>query len=600
MNKIFKTSIALACLASSANAISNTKEEIVVTAKNNQTLENVLQTVYVFDLAEIEAAQARDIPALIDEVAGISFRDSGGRGSATSVFVRGGSSSQTIVLIDGVRVGSATLGAAALNSYPIEAIERIEIIKGPFSGIYGGDAAAGVIQLFTKKGGEGLGSVRSTIGSDSLQEFGVAFNGGNEKNSFHVAINSEDTDGIDRTSIVTGGNDDEDGFEETAISFGGQVALSDSVTGKLNILATDSEVEFDNNFGTDPGLVTESDTFSAALNITAKLSDSITWTTTLGLNEDQSVTNGNFPSDLTTERSTFGSDFVFTLSDSTVLTTGLDYYEEDIVSPTTTFDISNRDNKGVFAQLTNQSGVFGFAASARYDDNSAYGTESNGSVAVSVDLSNDIKATASYGTAFSAPSFNFLYFPNFGNPDILPEEADSFEVKLEGSNDVLSWAVAAYKTDFTNLFSFDPNTFLAANVGEAEIEGIEGSLRTTIAHWDLSINADILSAKNVETGVELDDRAEQTLALKAAKDFGAFDLLFNLKSESNRFDRSGTELSSYALLDVAANYDINQKIRVSANVDNLFDKDYTVNLVSSTERFNTAGRQARISVKVSF
>ena len=600
MNKLLKTSIAIACLSSAATAFATDKDEIVVTAKNNQTIENVLQTVHIFDLADIEAAQAKDIPSLIDEIAGISFRDSGGRGSATGVFVRGGSSSQTIVLIDGVRVGSATLGAAALNSYPIEAIERIEIIKGPFSGIYGADAAAGVIQLFTKKGGEGLGSVRATVGSNSLQEFGVAFNGGNDRNSYHVAINTEDSDGIDRTSILSGGNDDEDGFEETAVSFGGQVAFSDSVIGKLNVLSTDSDVEFDNTFGTDPGLVSETETFSIAANISAQISDSISWTTTLGTNEDQSVTNGSFPSDLTTERDTLSSDFVFTLSDTTVLTAGVDYYEEDIVSPTTQFPVSNRDNKGVFAQITNRTGALGVAASVRYDDNSAYGTETNGSLAIGFDLSDSITATASYGTAFSAPSFNFLYFPFFGNPDLLPEEAESVEVKLEGINDSFAWAVVAYKSDFTNLFSFNPNTFLAANVGEAEIEGVEASLSTSIADWDFSVNADLLSAKNVQTGLELDDRAEQTIALKASKDFGAFDLLFNLKSESNRFDRSGTELSSYTLFDVAANYDVNDKVRISANVDNLFDKDFTLNLINSTERYNTEGRQAKISVKVSF
>jgi vitamin B12 transporter len=173
-------------------------------------------------------------------------------------------------------------------------------------------------------------------------------------------------------------------------------------------------------------------------------------------------------------------------------------------------------------------------------------------------------------------------------------------VKLEGINDSFAWAVVAYKSDFTNLFSFNPNTFLAANVGEAEIEGVEASLSTSIADWDFSVNADLLSAKNVQTGLELDDRAEQTIALKASKDFGAFDLLFNLKSESNRFDRSGTELSSYTLFDVAANYDVNDKVRISANVDNLFDKDFTLNLINSTERYNTEGRQAKISVKVSF
>lgn len=598
MNHFIKTGMALTCL--SVHGLSFSQEEIIVTAKNNQAFEDVLQTIHVFNIDDIEAAQAKSIPALIDQIAGISYRDSGGRGSATGVFLRGASSSQTIVLIDGVRVGSATLGAAALNSYPVEAIERIEIIKGPFSGIYGADAAAGVIQLFTKKGGEGIGSARATLGSDSLKELDVSFNAGDARNSIHVSAHSEDTDGIDRTSILTDGNDDIDGFEETAISIGGKLSFGEFSSISLNILATDSTVDFDNTFGTDSDLQTDTDTLSAALTLNTRFNDSTGWNTTIGSNEDQSVTNGLFPSDLTTNRDTIGTELIFSLAGNTVITTGVDYYEEDIDSPTTDYPVSERDNKGVFAQLTTHSGAFGFAASLRYDDNSAYGTDSNGSVALSYDLSNGLNATVSYGTAFAAPSFNFLYFPFFGNPDLLPEESESFEIKLEGNTEKLSWYVAAYKTDFENLFSFDPNTFLAANVGDAEIEGIEASLRTDWAGWNVSINADVLSAKNKQTGVELDDRAEQTIALAASRNFGTIDLGFNLKSESSRFDRSGTELSSYTLFDVSASYTINNNIKVYANVDNLFDKDYTVNLISVTERYNTQGRQAKISIRVSF
>ena len=599
MNKLIKTSIALACLTASGQLLAQ-QEEIVVTAKNNQSIEDVLQTAHVFTLEDIVAAQAKSIPDLIDQVAGISARDSGGRGSATSVFVRGASNSQIIVLIDGVRVGSATLGSAALNSYPVEAIERIEVLKGPFSGIYGADAAAGVIQLFTKKGGEGLGSVRASFGSDSLQEFDVSFNGGDERNSFHISAHSEETNGIDRTSITTGGNDDDDAFDETAISLGGKVSIGDFTSVKLNILATDSTVDFDNTFGTDPGLQTENDTLSTALSLNTKFSSNIDFNLTFGSNEDESVTNGAFPSDLTTERETANAELVFDLAGDTVLTAGVDYYEEEIVSPTTDFPITERDNSGAFAQLTTRTGALGLAASIRFDDNSAYGSDTNGSLALSYDLSDSLVATASYGTSFSAPSFNFLFFPFFGNPDLVPEESENFEVKLQGQSGAVNWYVAAYKTDFENLFSFNPATFLAANIGEAEIEGIEASVSTQWNGWDLGLNADLLSAENQETGIELDDRAEQTLALWASKDFGKLNLGFNLKAESDRFDRSGTELSSYALFDISASYAVSDSIDVFANIDNLFDKDYTVNLISDTERFNTQGRQAKVSVRVNF
>ncbi len=595
-----KTAVALACILSTpAHALET--EELVVSAKNNQTIEDVLQTTHVLSLEDIEASQAKDIPALIDQIAGINFRDSGGRGSATGVFVRGASSSQTIVLIDGVRVGSATLGAAALNSYPIEAIARIEIIKGPFSGIYGADAAGGVVQLFTKKGGPGLGSVKATLGSNSLQEYDLVLNGGNEINSFHISAHSEDTDGIDRTSILSGGNDDIDGFEETALSIGGKVSFSDNTSASLNVLASDNTVEFDNTFGSDPGLTTDTETLSAALAINSRLNSNIQWNTTLGVNEDQSVTNGAFPSDLTTERNSLGTEFIVGLGEATTITAGVDYYEEEIVSPTTVFPVTERDNSGVFAQITSRAGAFGFAASARYDDNSAYGTETNGGLALSYDLNDRLTASINYGTAFSAPSFNFLYFPFFGNPDILPEESESVEVKLSGrSGGAFTWYVAAYQSDFTNLFSFNPDTFLAANIGEAEIKGVEASIITELANWQLALNADLLSAENKMTGIELDDRAEQTIALEASRQFSQLNLAFKVKSESGRFDNRGTELASYALFDISATYQINDKIKLFANVDNVFDKDHTVNLIGSTERFNTEGRQAKVSVRFSF
>ena len=138
---LLKSSIALACIASTSvyaqSANNSIDDEIVVTAKGNQTVDESLFTTHVFTELDIESAQVEDVPAFLDRVAGISVIDNGGRGSNTSVFVRGASSDQTLVLVDGIRVGSSTNGAAALNSYPIEAIERIEVLKGPFAGIYG-------------------------------------------------------------------------------------------------------------------------------------------------------------------------------------------------------------------------------------------------------------------------------------------------------------------------------------------------------------------------------------------------------------------------------------------------------------------------------
>ena len=582
-----------------ASAADQEVPEIVVTAKGNRSLAETLPTAHVITLEDIELAQVRDIPELLDSIAGVSVRDSGGRGSVTSVFVRGAANSQIIVLIDGVRVGSASLGAAALNSYPIDAIARVEVVKGPLSGIYGADAAGGVIQLFTKKGGQGLGVASASIGSNSLTEYGLSFNGGNQKNSFHISAQAEETDGIDSTSIVTGGNDDRDGFEETAFSLGGKVTLSDSTVANLSVLYSDASVDFDNTFGSDTGFITDNKTLSTALNITTHLAETISWSTTLGINEEEAGTTSSFPSTFKTDRDSLGTEVRLDLSSENSLTVGLDYYEEELTS-STVFPVTERDNTGVFALYQSTIGDLGFVGSMRYDDNSAYGTDTNGSVAVSYNFAGETRAVLSYGTAFAAPSFNFLYFPFFGNPDILPEESESVELSLVGTNKVFDWRVSLYQNDFENLFSFDPATFLAANIGEAEIKGIEVEVNTSVLDWDVALNLDLLSAQDKDSGLELDDRAEKTLALTGSRRFGDLDLRFDIKFEDGRFDNRGIELDNYALFDLSARYQFNEKFSLAANVDNIFDKDYTVNLIGASDRYNTEGRQAKLTLRYNF
>jgi vitamin B12 transporter len=598
MFNLLRTSVAIAILAS-ATTVSAKTDEIVVTAKGNQSISNVLATSYVFTLDDIEAAQVRDITGLLDQLPGVSVRDSGGRGSQTSVFVRGASNSQIIVLIDGVRVGSATLGAAALNAYSVEAIQRIEVVKGPFSGIYGADAVGGVIQLFTKKGGEGLGTLAATMGSNSLQEYSLSFNGGNERNSFHISAQTEDTDGIDRTSILSDGNADEDGYEETAVSLGAKLSLGDYTVANISLLSTDSTAEFDNTFGSDPGLINQGKTFSAALNVSTQLSEYLRWNNLLGSNEDELVTNGAFPSEFVTNRDSFGSELSYAFTEKGLLTVGLDYYKEDIES-SNNFPVSDRDNTGIYAQVQTGLGDFGFVGSLRYDDNSAYGSTSNGSLALDYNFSENLRTVVSLGSAFVAPSFNFLYFPFFGNPDIQPEESDNIELSLIGTSGVIDWRVSAYQTDIKNLFSFDPSTFLAVNVGQSEFKGLELELNTQWAEWNLALNADLLSAEDKDSGTKLDDRAEQTLTITANRNFGKLDLRFDVKAESGRHDNSGTELSGFGLFDVSAKYQFNDNLSLLANIDNVLDKDYTLNLIGANNRYNTEGRLAQLRLRYNF
>ncbi|NNC99482.1 MAG: TonB-dependent receptor [Gammaproteobacteria bacterium] len=575
-----------------------TADEILVTAKTDRKLAEVLATSHVLDAAEIRAAQAIDLPDLLDQISGLNTTPTGGRGSVTGVFVRGTSIAQNIVLIDGVRVGSATLGQAALNTYPLDAIERIEVVKGPLAAIYGADAVGGVIQIFSRKAVPGRGTATVTMGSDSLLEYGLTLGVSNQRNSLVMSAHAEQTDGIDHTSILSDGNDDRDGFDESSFSLVAETQLGAASSAGFSILYTDNESQFDNTFGADSGFVTTNRTLNMAVNITTKLADSVKWVTTLGANEDESITDV-FASDITSNRASAATEFAFMLGDATELTVGADYYREDIES-LSEFPVTDRDNTGAFALLQSTLGKFSLLGSMRYDDNSAYGGETNGSIAADYDFSDDLRIVLSFGTAFAAPSFNFLYFPFFGNPDLLPEESESLEISLMGNNHNLDWRISAFQTDIKNLFSFDPNTFLAANIGAAEFRGLEMEIASEIADWLIRANIDLLSARDTDTNLKLDDRVQTSLNISAARNFDRLNLRFDIRAEDGRHDNGGTELSGYALFDLSSSYQLNDRLSVSAKIANLFDKDYTLNLLGFTERYNTLGRQGRLTVRYQF
>ena len=593
------TSVLLANAATNM-AAAQEPTEIVITAKGQQTLADVAATAHIITAEEIETSQAQDIIEILNKVSGVSVRNSGTRGSASGVFVRGTSGSQIVVLIDGIRSGSPTLGSTEISHLPIEAIERIEIVKGPLSGLYGADAIGGVIQIFTKKGkkDDGIGSVAISAGSNGFKKGVVSVGAGNDKNSFRAIIASEENDGIDSTSILTEGNDDDDSFETGNINLSGNFTLSNNTDLRISHLQVDNEIEFDNTFGDGTDFFSENNIKNTSIAINSALSNSLKWNTTFGKQTDEAETPA-FSSSVEGDRLSFTSQIEKQIGSGQVLTVGIDAYDEEVES-NDEFPVTDRDNKGLFAQLKKDLGTIGVVANLRFDDNLAYDNDTNGSLAINSQLSEKTRLTVSYGTAFRAPTFNDLFFPGFGNPDVLPEESESFEISLRGNTSSTQWRVSAFNTDIKNLIGFDSATFLAANTSDASLQGLEFEISTNINDWYLSANLDLLSAEDDSTGIELDDRAEKTLNLSASRSFGAFGARLDILAEDGRHDLSGTELSSFVKVDLSGSYNITKNFKLSAKVNNLFDKDYTVNLISPSDSFNTEDRTFSITGKYSF
>ena len=185
-----------AALSFSVSADEQSIEHITVTAnKFEQSINDVLASVTVIDRADIEASYVRDLPSLLATQAGFQINANGGFGQSSGVSLRGASSRHTLILIDGVRTGSATLGYKSISNIPLNSIERVEVIKGSRAAVYGSDALAGVINIITRKAQNTTLDV--TFGSDSYQEYQVATGG--QFAGVDVAVNAgyEKTDGFD-------------------------------------------------------------------------------------------------------------------------------------------------------------------------------------------------------------------------------------------------------------------------------------------------------------------------------------------------------------------------------------------------------------------
>ena len=580
-------------------------ETMIVTAtRTAQTADQTLASVTVITRDDIERQQAQSIQDILRGVSGVSSANNGGPGKATSVFLRGTESDHVLVLIDGVKVGSATLGSTAFEHIPIDQIERIEIVRGPRSSLYGSEAIGGVIQIFTRKGGGALKPFFSVGGgSDSTYNTSFGLSGGGDHGWFNLSANGVDTEGFNSCTgkPFPGGSGcftiepDKDGYREASGSLRAGYRFENGLEVDVRALRAVGEIKFDGDF------INESETVQQVLGGTLRYSPIDPWQITLvggrGQDEIDSFKDGVFKTEFNTKRDTVSLQNDFSLADDHLLTLGADY-QNDRVSGTESYAVTSRDNAGVFAQYQGVFFAHDLQLSVRRDDNEQFGGHTTGGVAWGYALSKDFRLTASYGTAFKAPTFNELYFPGFGNANLDPEESRSVELGLNGNAEWGRWSLNAYETHIDDLIAFDASIFAPANIDQARIRGLEAALATQIEDWDLNMNVTLLDPENRSSGAQrgnvLPRRAEQSFRFDMDRRFGSYAVGATVLAEGRRYDDLGNtrKLGSYATIDVRVEYAFDEDWRLQAQLDNLFDKDY-----ETAAFFNQPGRQLFITLR---
>ena len=599
--------------AQESNDDENELEEIVVTATRIPTpLADTLPTTAIITAEDIERIKPQDFGELLKLTSGIGFRDSGGRGSEGDLFVRGTSSKHVLILIDGIRTSSATTGETAIQHIPLESIERIEIIKGPMSGVYGADAIGGVIQIFTKAyQDEGaFGDVSTTAGSNQLRKHYARAGYGDVNFSVSASLSKESTDGIDRTAFKGGGNEDRDGFEQSSGNFSLSLYPQEDLVLNIGHVQSSATIEYDNTRNSSSKRSSNRDKVGEGWHRRNRLNttfiqfdydhtESVKLSGNFGVTTDFKTTNspGGSSGDtsyIRTKKTDYSVQTDLILSTQSQVTFGFDY-QKDEVDTNNPFDETKRTNKGVFALWQHQRSHSSTVLNARYDRNSLYGSNSNYGLQQSFDLNDEYKLIISHGTAFRAPTFNELYYEGYGNSDVKPEKSKSFELSLRASLDELLWQVNVFQTKITNLISGWP----VDNTKKSTLRGVEIELSREWDDYIFRTNLDYLDAKDDETGKFLADRARASGSIELGKQINNFYVGVDAYFEHARFDDKRF-LPGYTLWGLHANYEVSESLSISGKVDNLFDKEYVTNVASGGNNYQNEGRTVQISVEYKF
>jgi vitamin B12 transporter len=575
---------ALIGLLAPAAVLAGDLDTVVVTANRlSQPLADSLAAVTVWDRDKIESQQARSLEDLLRGVEGISIGNSGGPGKLTSFFVRGADADQLLVLVDGIRIGSATAGTAALQNLPVEQIERIEFVRGPRSSVYGSEAIGGVLQLFTRTGSARAPTLSVSGGSFGTQQIEASAGLGGARTWINGQVSYQRIDGYNActgSSTLFAGcfteEPDNDSYEYRALSMSGGFHVGEATQVAASFWRTDGDVDFDGSFTNHSDILQQ----VAGLKVQRGIGERLALTLSAGRASDKSddALDGRYMGTFETIRDTATLQADLTLAEKKVLTLGLDYGNDE-VRGTTDYDVASRDNRAVFGQYMAGFGTLRLEASLRYDHNEQFGDSTTGGVGIGWRLGNSLDLIAQYGTGFKAPTFNELYYPFFGNPLLKPERSRSVELAVQGHAQTLQWRISAFDTRVRDLVGFDAN-FSPANIDRTRLRGLEMRSDLPLGAWQLGTALTLLDPANDSAGLNhgnvLPRRVRVGGHLDIERHFKALTLGARVIAEGARFDDAANtrRVSGHATVDLRGEYRFSNRWRVQAKVANLMDADY--------------------------
>lgn len=603
-----------AALSFSASA-EQTIERITVTAnKFEQPINDVLASVAVIDRADIEKANYRDLPAILNTIAGIDIVRNGGLGQKADIFVRGASAKYALVLVDGVRVSDASSGSVSLTNIPVNSIERVEVIKGARAAIYGSDAVAGVINIITRKASNN--TLSANLGSHSYSNYQLAGGLAKEALSFNYNLGYEETDGFDVTgkdpvAEYTKDHDD-DGYKNKNIGFNLAYELAELGELSLQSQYSEGEAQYDNAWGND---AYDFENYTAKLGW-KKASEVYTQSTSLSVSQEENTQTGTDVQQVySTERVEFEYRGLYSLTKELDLSGGFNYLSEDLSNSSATSSEEKRDNNALFIGAFYSHEQWLANAVIRTDDYDFHGRANTYSTGLGYKANQYVTVRLNHGTAFRAPSLINAFVTNspyyLPNNNIKPEEAlnNEFGVTLE-----TQWGrydIALFDNRINNLISnnydADSGKYIATNIDKVSMQGLEMSAEFSVLGFEHSVNFSFLDATDEKTNTDLPRRPSESFNYQLAKSWGDFDASLDMQYRSSRPSIAyyDSELAGYTVFNLAANYQLLDNLSLAARIENITDKEYftaATGFAASGELlgYNSAGRTFFVGANYQF
>ena len=555
---------------------------VVTAARSPQRLDELIADVTVIGPDEIARAGAQSLADLLQRQPGVQIVVSGGPGSTSGAFLRGANSNQTLVLIDGLRVGSSTTGTAPLEAIPLEQIDHIEILRGPAASLYGADAIGGVIQVFTRNAGGALTANASAgYGTYNTSQFGAGISGTADAWRFALQGGYRQSSGFnaiwnpDNFSY----NPDRDGYTNGSGSGSLSYTFAPEQQLSAQFFYSRLNTQFDAGLPLfdDRTITTEQSYAVASRNRLASF-----WNSTLeaGVSSDDSVSETGFgPSRFKTQQRQYMWQNDFTMPVG-ALSVALMRREERLDTDVA-FAVTSRNTNAIVGVYQLREGPHALQANLRYDDSSQYGGQTSGAFSYAYTIVPGLRASASYGTGFKAPTFNDLYFPGFSNPNLQPETARNFEAALRFSNSQLNAGVVAYKNRVRDLIVFECDAMFNCapqNVASATLEGVTLEFQGLFGDTGVKASADFERPYDDATGNLLPRRARRYGAAEVTQAFGPLQVGVQLAAVSARFDDAANarRMGGYALVNLTAQYALATHWTLFAILGNVFDKNYEI------------------------